>query len=49
MFLLLEAPAWQDICSVGHIKMGVALAYQPPQEGLAAAEAKSATKEPISI
>jgi hypothetical protein len=29
MFLLLGAPAWQGICSVGRIKMGVALGPRP--------------------
>jgi hypothetical protein len=57
LLLLLGAPAWQGNCSWGTLKqMGVALrppyvlfAYRPPQEGLAAAKAKGATKESFSI
>jgi hypothetical protein len=53
LLLLLGAPAWQGICSWGTLRWvrlsGRLIAYQPPQEGLAAAKAKRTTKEPISI
>jgi hypothetical protein len=48
MLLLLGALAWQEICSWGTLKWlwlsGRLIAYQPPQEGLAAAKEKSTTK-----